>query len=533
VSPDSALDSAFAPSFFARPSGQLPSFHYKMPCVSRQAKIVHHALWVLWTTDGLETLMIIGKPAFFVSAFIEAVDAAIREHQPNHAMSATQRAWRAFCVTAVLVTNSMCWARFERASLGTYSMAALSWMFRHSKIPWDPLLVASVRVILRHHGMTSGSLVIDDTDNQRSKSAQALAHLYKLRDKESGGYIGGQSLVFLVLVTPKLSIPVGFVFYQPAPEVSAWYKRAKALKKQGVPKKQRPPKPAPNPHYPPKEQLALRWLETCKAHHPHIRGHCIMADALYGTATFVDGASALFGGVQVLSQIRRHQNIRGGKREQHVADYFATHPGTPYAIRIRGGDEVVAMVGSARLYVCAHKTKRFIVAIKYAEEEAYRYLIASDLSWRTLDIVQGHTLRWLVEVFMQDWKSYEGWRPLTKQPGEEGARHSVILSLLVDQSLFVHPDQQAQLKNNLPADTVGSLRANVPVECLVDVIDDLVSSDNPQEKLKRFTQALHKVFAFGRSKKHMIQRQLGRLEPTPFLKYRADEVMRNMPVMST
>ena len=191
------------------------------------------------------------------------------------------------------------------------------------------------------------------------------------------------------------------------------------------------------------------------------------------------------------------------------------------------------MVGSARLYVCAHKTKRFIVAIKYAEEETYRYLIASDLSWRTLDIVQGHTLRWLVEVFIQDWKSYEGWSQLTKQPGEEGARHSVILSLLVDHALFLHPDQHAQLKNNLPAYTVGSLRANVQVECLVEVIDALVSADDPQENLKRFTQALHEVFALGRSKKHMIQRQLGRLESTPSLKYRADEVMRNMPVMST
>jgi hypothetical protein len=477
--------------------------------------------------------MIIGKPAPFVRAFIEAVDAAIRAHQPHHAMSVTQRTWLAFCVTAVLVTNSICWARFERASLGTYSMAALSWMFRPSKIPWDQLLVASVRVILQHHGLTSGSLVIDDTDNQRSKSAKALAHLYKLRAKESGGYIWGQSLIFLVLVTPKISIPVGFVFYQPAPELSAWYKREKALKKQGVPKQQRPPKPVPNPHYPPKEQLALRLLETFKAHHPHIRVHCIMADALYGTATFVDGASALFGGGQVLSHIRSNQNIRVGKREQHVADYFATHPGTPHRIRIRGGEEVSAMVGRARLYVCSHKTKRFIVAIKYEEEETYRYLIASDLSWRTLDIVQGHTLRWLVEVFIQDWKSYEGWSPLTKQPGEEGARHSVILSLLVDHSLFVHPDQQAQLKNNLPAYTVGSLRANVQVECLVDVIDDLVSSDHPQDQLKRFTQALHEVFALGRSKKHMIQRQLGRLGPTPSLKYRAYEVMRNMPVMST
>jgi len=191
--------------------------------------------------------MLLGKPAPFVRAFIEAVDNAIRAHHPNHAMSATQRAWLAFCVTAVLVTNSMCWARFERASLGTYGLAALSWMFRHSKMPWDQLLVASVQVILRHHGMTSGPLVIDDTDNPRSKSAKALAYLYKLRDKASGGYLWGQSLVFLVLVTPKISIPVGVVFYQPAPQLSAWYKREQALKKQGGPKQQRQPKPAPNP----------------------------------------------------------------------------------------------------------------------------------------------------------------------------------------------------------------------------------------------------------------------------------------------
>jgi hypothetical protein len=477
--------------------------------------------------------MVIGKPLPFIRAFVEAIDEAIAAHSPGQRMSALQRAWLSFCLTAILVTNSICWARFQRASLGTYSLAALSWMFRHSKIPWEHLLVASVRVILCQYGITSGNLVIDDTDNQRSKSAKTLAHLYKLRDKESGGYIWGQSLVFLLLVTPQISLPVGVVFYQPAPELSTWYKTEKALKKQGVPKKQRPPKPAPNPQYPTKQQLALRLLEAFKAQHPALRLHCITADALYGTASFVDEASAMFGGIQVISQIRSNQHIRVGQREQHVADYFATHPGTPHTIRIRGGDEVVAMVRSARLYVCSHKTKRFIVAMKYEGEETYRYLIASDLSWRTLDIVQGHSLRWLVEVFIQDWKSHEGWSQLTKQPGDEGARQSVILSLLVDHALFLHPDQHAQLKNNLPAYTVGSLRANVQVECLVDVIDDLVAADDPQEKLQGLTKALHEVFAFGRSKKHMIQRQLGRLEPTPSLRYRANEVMRNMPMMST
>jgi hypothetical protein len=477
--------------------------------------------------------MILAKPAPFVSAFIEAVDDAIRQSNPNSGMSALQRTWLAFCLTATLVTQSICWARFERASLGTYSRAALSWMFRHSQLPWDQLLVASVRVILRYHGITSGSLVIDDTDNPRSKSAQKLAYLYKLRDKESGGYVWGQSLLFLLLVTPKISIPVGFVFYQPAPELSAWYRQEKARKKQKGSKVQLQPKPAPNPNYPTKQQLALRLLEDFKANHPDLRVHLITADALYGTGPFVNAASALFGGIQVISQIRSNQNIRSGKREQHVADYFAAHPGTPQRICIRGGEEIVAMISSARLYVCAHQTKRFVVAIKYKNEDTYRYLIASDLSWRTLDIVQGHSLRWLVEVFIEDWKGHEGWAQLTKQPGEEGARQSVILSLLVDHCLFVHPNQQAQLKNNLPAYTVGSLRAHVQVSCLVAVIDDLVSSENPQDQLKRFTQALHDVFTFRPSKKHMIQRQLGRLEPTPLLKYRAHEVMRNIPMVSS
>jgi hypothetical protein len=149
--------------------------------------------------------MITSTPAPFVNAFIDAVDETIRAHSAHHAMSAMQRAWLAFCVTAVLVTNSICWARFERASLGTYSLAALSWMFRHSKIPWDALLVASVRVILRLYGLTCGSLV-DDTDNNRSKAATTLAYLYTLRDKDSGGYLWGQSLVFLVLVTTSACI---------------------------------------------------------------------------------------------------------------------------------------------------------------------------------------------------------------------------------------------------------------------------------------------------------------------------------------
>jgi hypothetical protein len=77
--------------------------------------------------------------------------------------------------------------------------------------------------------------------------------------------------------------------------------------------------------------------------------------------------------------------------------------------------------------------------------------MASDLPWRTLDIVQGHALRWLVEVFVQDGKGHAGWAQLTKQPGAAGVRRSVRLSRRVEHALFVHPAQAAQLTNNLPA----------------------------------------------------------------------------------
>jgi hypothetical protein len=477
--------------------------------------------------------MVITQPLPFVIAFVDAVDEAIKEHHPGQGLSVLQRSWLAFCLTAILVTNAVCWARFERASLGTYSLAALSWMFRHAKIPWELLLVASVRMLLRHYGITHGSLVGDDTDKARAKSAKKIAYLHTLRDKDSGGCILGQSLVFLLFVTPKITIPVGFAFYMPAPELTAWYKQERRLKQRGIPPKQRPPKPPPNPQYPTKQALALGLLAQCKDHLPALKVQCVIADALYGSASFMDGASALFGGVQVISQLRSNQKVRMYQREQHVAAYFATHPGTPLRIRIRGGDEMEAVVGSARLYVCAHHTKRFVIALKYEGEDTYRYLIASDLSWRTLDIVQAHTLRWLVEVFVQDWKTHEGWGKLTKQPGEEGSRRSLILSLLVDHCLFFHPDQHTQLNDNRPAYTVGSLRAQVQVECFVAVLQELLASEDPQAHLYRLSETLHEVFALERSKKHLVQRQLGRFEPTPYLQYRAYEVMRNMPALST
>jgi hypothetical protein len=43
------------------------------------------------------------------------------------------------------------------------------------------------------------------------------------------------------------------------------------------------------------------------------------------------------------------------------------------------------------------------------------------MSWRTEDIIRAYTLRWLVEVFFQDWKANAGWVALTKLTGDKGS----------------------------------------------------------------------------------------------------------------
>jgi len=395
-------------------------------------------------------VMLISEPLPFIKEFIQTLNQALKEQPPNAGLSQRQCGWLGFCLMGIVITNSVCWVKFERASLGRYSLGALSWMFRRSKIPWKRLLQLSIEIILKRYGLTQGCLALDDSDKRRSKVTQKIAGVHKLKDKASGGDMMGQCLIFLLLITPKVTIPVGFAFYEPDPALSAWYKRNKSLKKSGRPAKQRPPKPPKNPRYPSKQELALELLKEFERNHPQVKVKCVLADALYGTCPFCQNACSLFGGVQVINPRRSNQNINYRGKKQSVESYFSKYPGTAQTIRIRGAEPQQVTVGSARLTVGAHGKKRFVIALKYEGEKEYRYQIATDLTWRTLDIVQAYTFRWLIEVFFSDWKTYEGWGALTKQPGEEGSSRSLILSLLVDHCLLVHPHQLAQVESKQP-----------------------------------------------------------------------------------
>ena len=115
------------------------------------------------------------------------------------------------------------------------------------------------------------------------------------------GNVMGQSIVLLLLVTPKITLPGGFSFYQPDPAIKAWVKENKRLKSIGVLKKDCPKAPLRDPKYPTKQDVALSLLKQFGDNFPEIHVQCILADALYGDKKFMKQASSCFGCVQVIS----------------------------------------------------------------------------------------------------------------------------------------------------------------------------------------------------------------------------------------
>ena len=462
------------------------------------------------------------EPAQFITDFINDIDEALAKLKPNAKLTRKQKIWLAVCLTGMLLVNAVCWAKFERASLGKYKEGALSWMLRHSKIFWAYLLIASVTLILERHGIKEGVLELDESDIARSKRTKRIHKAHKQKHKASGGYVNGQTVVLLLLVTQSVSIPVGFAFYMPDPALKAWDKEDTRLKKAGIAKKDRPVKPERNSLYPTKMQLALRLLQEFKDAHGHVKINCILADALYGEAYFMNGASLIFNGVQVISQLRSNQNIVYKGKTRNLKSYFnTTNKGMVTTMQVRGGKKIKVTVSSARLVVTAHGKKRFVIALKYEGESDYRYLVATDMTWRTMDIIQAYSLRWLVEVFFEDWKLYEGWGREAKQLDEEGSSRGLILSLLLDHCFLLHPEQIARIESNLPAYTVGSLQRKSQIDVLLDFVKALLDSPKPDEKLKELSEVVKDVFKLMPSEKHMVGRDLGRIEPSPSLKNRA------------
>src|SRR5512144_1872708 len=146
--------------------------------------------------------MLISEPLPFVRTYLETLDEQLRTYRSGQrGLSRQQRHWLGFCLMGMMLTESLCWARFERFSAGQYSAWALTWMFRHAKVPWQWLLRVRVTVVLQRYGIRQGVLILDDVINPRAEVTERIGYSHKLKHPGSGGVVNGQSLVMLLLVT--------------------------------------------------------------------------------------------------------------------------------------------------------------------------------------------------------------------------------------------------------------------------------------------------------------------------------------------
>ena len=223
--------------------------------------------------------MLLSEALPFVTAFVAELDTALRRLDAEAGLTRRQKGWLGFCLGGILVTNSVCWKRFERASLGGRTHASLSWMFRQTRRFWQGVFQASVSVILARYAITQGVLVVDDFDKKRSKQTTRIYRAHKVKETKSGGFLNGQNVVVVLLVTPRVTLPGGVELAMPDPAVTTWNKEEARLRKRGVAKQQRPVKPPKNPMYPTKLEVALRLLVAFHATFPQIVVRCVLADA--------------------------------------------------------------------------------------------------------------------------------------------------------------------------------------------------------------------------------------------------------------
>lgn len=456
--------------------------------------------------------MIINDSLPFIKSYVSAINQALQDNDPKRVMSSIQCYWLSFIILGLLVTNSLCWSRFDRFSLNKYSASSICWIFKKAKIAWELLLYASVLKIIESYNIKHGVLVIDDTDVERSKNTTNIAKVHTLRDKKRAGYFKGQNVIFLVLVTDKVTIPVGFEFYEPDPAISAWAREDKRLRQKGVLKKYRPQKPSSSVEYPSKKDLAVNLIHNFTASFENIIIKATVANAFYNTKDFFDSVTTSTKQPQAISQIKKTQLINVGGKNQQVGKFFENFQGKTETVTLRNNDQKITFC-SAKFKVKSHDKKLYVIALKYGDESEYRYLIANDTTWRNIDVIKAYALRWLVEVFIQDWKSYEGWSKLAMQRGLDGSEQGLIISLLSDHALHFHKDQLTLYENKKPAATVGTLREKVMMESLTAFIEKIVTSSDPKALFEEYSSKIAEVFSLQSSIKHMRGMSFDEMKP--------------------
>ena len=337
----------------------------------------------------------------------EYINSNLNNGNKIHKISNKQRVWLIFCLSMMVLTNSINWDRFQRFSLASYKTKALSFMFHHSAIPFKLLFESGIKTIIRIYKITNGHIIVDDTDRPRCKIIKKIAFVFKSFNKKTGGYFQCQNLVFIILVTNKLTIPVGFKFYTPCPYTKKFEeldKNIRRLNKEGFldingKKLKRPSKPERSANHPTRNQLSVQLVNEFKEKFPEIEIISCSFDEAYSSGENLRQIENLIPKTTVISEFSSSIIVSDSRRSAPIATYFNSIPTQKIPLQIRGGKNQNIDIKNARLYVPAHGRNYNVVALRYQDEKDYRYIITSNLNWRAKDVVHAYTFRWLVEVF--------------------------------------------------------------------------------------------------------------------------------------
>lgn len=454
--------------------------------------------------------------------FVSAIDTELRTSE-TQGLSTKQRAWLAAVLTGIIVTASVNWDEFSRRTLGQWGPTVFGSMLRRiSQNLLQGLWWASLRVILRAHGIEEGVLVVDDSDRPRSKNTKEIFAVHKAKDKKTGGYIMAQNIVLLLLVTKKVTIPIGFDFFRPDPGWKAWEKEDKKLKKAGLSKEKRPVRPERNPAFPTRATIAARLMREFKYRFPAIHIKAIDFDAAYLSKFLRAECARIYPQVQVISELRSNQLARAGHKDyKPLSEYFSARPLKNVTVILRGGLEKKIEMTSARLFIKSLGRKIHVIAMRYENESELRYIAAVDMTWRAEDVVKAYSLRWLVEVAFEDWKLYEGFGGKAMQQGVEGARRSLLLSFFADHFLLHHPVQLSLSRAGKPLCTVGALASLIRVDCLITTTTHLMRRPELITPDKDIAAEIRRTIPYYReSSKHMSGRDAFDFGASPSLERR-------------
>lgn len=447
-------------------------------------------------------------------------------------LSKKQQSTLAIFLTGIVLNGTMNLSKISFICFGNISLAVLSAFVHRTTIPWMKIQFTMFFHILKSFDIKKFHIQIDDTDLGKSKIVKFLYGVFRTLHKPTNGFQNAQNIVLLTITAFSVTFPVAFKFYRPDPKLTQWHKDKKAsLKQKQKTGKATPigPKPKRSSEYPTKNEIAAqllnrvkRWLFIAeKMLEIEIKVISISADAAYLDPRLSKKIKTIFPGTQFISQIKSNQLVSSKNGKFMSAKSWFAKQGKPisHTGKLRNKEKYFEY-HSARLHVKSHGRKLHIIALRYEGEEKYRFLAASDLSWRTLDIIRSYSLRWLIEVAIQDCKGYCGFGRRACLQGVKGAYVSVHLSLLVDCLLLTHSKQLDRFHSGQQLYTAGSIVDHFRCESNLATIKSILTSPDPMKRLGELTQILSKQLEKSKrlSEKHVYDEDAFSMESNLQLK---------------